>query len=636
MMRHGSTRYSLVELPLRSMTSPLPSKAARAHEQKDNFATALCWRGVVAVAVVLVVFIVIWFRVAHLQIFKRAELESFADGFQPRYGELAGQPGDLLDCYDRVMATSVQVFAIKIDPRRFREDVPVAARGKAVRLMAEALGRPESEIWATVKSSRSWEYLARRVSIETKNCLVQVLRDNDIPRVVAEPEYVREYPMGLTAASLLGWRGPDHAARCGVEQAYDFVLTGLPGSRVGNRDKYGRLVLWGAERQAVRARPGRGVVMTVDADLQQAAEIALGNLEAKHHPKACHALVIEPKTGAIRAMASRPSYDPNWFSGAVQSNRRPTKDDLDNPVVNKGFEPGSVMKIFTVAEALEEGKTEESEGFSCGGMLPNVGGRPLYCNDGRAHGSMNLTGVVCKSCNINAARLAQRIGGVAIVKALKRFGFGAPTRVGLYPEGFGLLPPSPGHDMLYERDVANLGFGQGMSCTLIQLAAAYCGVVNDGVYMLPYVVQSVVEEDWTEFRRVQPKAVRRVCSVETSRRLRQMLQAVVDEGTGRAARIPGVKVGGKTGTAQKPGPSGRYEKGKHVAVFVMVVPIDDPRWVIAVMADEPKNGYHGGQVAAPAAKEIALAALRLSGKLPVQAQVARVAGEAASAMSTGD
>lgn len=601
---------------------------------EDPFASALAARGLLLVVLIVLACGVIWVRVAQLQGWKRAELEKVAAYLQPSFRDPAGQPGSILDCHERAMAVSSQVFSLKLDPSNFRNHLPdPKAQAEAVRIMAEALGKPEQEIREKVDSTREWVYLARGVSPQTKEGLLQALREKDVAWVVPDPEYVRQYPMGTTAAALLGWRGPDHAARCGLEQMYDFLLTGLPGSRVGNRDRFGRLVLWRPEKEPVEARPGKSVVLTVDADLQQATELALNTVVRDHTPRACYALAMAPKTGAILAIDSRPTFDPNWFSGAASRTgsaavgcRKPTDADLSNPAVNEGVEPGSVMKLFTIATALDLHLTREGEGFHCSGQLPDVGGAPLYCAEGRSHGDLDLVGVAARSCNISAARLAERIGGERLVEALKRYGFGQPTRIGLCPEGHGLLPPGAGHERLYRRDVANLGFGQGMSCTLIQLAAAYCGLVNDGVYMLPYVVRAVVQEDGSLFREVKPKELRRVCTAETSARVRRMLKVAVEEGTGRAAAIKGVSVGGKTGTAQKPRPGGGYYPDRHVAVFVMVLPAEDPDLVIAVMVDEPKNGYHGGDVAAPAAREIALAALRLRGELPAEAELQKPTG----------
>ncbi|MCX7598598.1 MAG: penicillin-binding protein 2 [Armatimonadetes bacterium] len=555
---------------------------------------------------------------------KRAELESQAPHFQPLFRQPAGQPGNILDAKGRVLATSVQTYAVKIDPQKFREEFrgQPAEMAKAIRLLAAILGVPEDHVRQKVYSPASWQYLVQRVPAETKHRLMRAIRSGEpkIPYITTEVQYRREYPLGTTACWVLGWRGVDHAARAGLEQTYDFLLTGLPGSAVGSRDKWGRLILWPAARRPVEARPGRSIMLTIDADIQQATELALDHLMMRHTPRrGCGAIVMDPRTGRILAMAAKPSFDPNEFSGTVQG-RRPTEKDLLNPLVNYGFEPGSVMKTFTIAAALDAGLTREEETFSCPGSLPNVGGRPLRCADGHAHGAMRLADVLARSCNISAARLAMRLGGERETEALRRFGFGAPTRVGFNPEGHGSLPPAPGEPVLRERDVANLGFGQGMAVTLMQLAAGYCALVNGGVYMQPMILDRVLKPTGEEWYSVPPVQVRRVCSQRTSEQIRRMLQLVVDEGTGKRACIPGVKVGGKTGTAQKPGPKGGYREGAYIAVFVLVLPADNPRYVITVMADEPCNGYHGGTVAAPAAREIAMAILRLERTLPPEAE----------------
>ena len=580
-------------------------------------------RAGIVLAAVLVIYVILGLRVAQIQTLKRPELEGIAGYLQPKFREPAGQPGDILDASQRVLATSVATYTLKVDPKHFRDDLKKnpAAIARASAEVAGVLGLTAEDVAAKVGSAKAWEYIIRRVSPVVKAKLDALVKDKAAkipPSMTWEVEYRREYPLGPTACNALGWRGQDHAARCGLEQMYDFLITGMPGSAVGSRDKYDRTVMWASARKAVAARPGRSIVLTIDADIQQAAEVALEHVNDAHTPKASAAIVMDPRTGRVLAMASRPSFDANWFSGTL-AGRKATGKDLENPIVIHGFEAGSVMKAFTIAEALQEGITHPTDMFTCNGHLADVGGRPLYCDEGRAHGTLDLRGVMAKSCNISAARLAMKMGGAKVKAALEKFGFGEPTRIGFRPEGFGLLPPMLGQPLRI-RDVANLGFGQGMSVTMIQLAAGYAGLVNGGVYMQPYVVDKVLNADGTVFRQEEPIALRQVISAEVSAEIRDMLKLVVEDGTGKAAKITGVAVGGKTGTAQIPGHGGYTPD--HVAVFVMAVPIDSPRYLIAVMADSPQNGYHGGDVAAPAAREIAMAALRLRGELPAEAEVA--------------
>jgi cell division protein FtsI/penicillin-binding protein 2 len=607
-MSAGQRVPGLRDLPLPS--SRAPGASLEAPPVSDEGLKRRAWA---VLALLFGLYLLVFGKVAYLQLWARPKLEDDGKKLQPRFREPAGRPGEILDAYERVLATSVQTFAIKIKPEGFRQEKSTPAqRAAAVRILAQVLGVSEAEIWEKVNSPAPWEYLARRVSPEVKARLAEAVDKYDLPYIRWDAEYQRAYPFQSMACHLLGWRGRDHAARCGLEAVYDFLLTGLPGSAAGMRDKYGRLIPWPAARRPLGARPGRSLVLTIDLDVQQVVEAALDHLVVRYHPLGgCQAVVMDPRTGAVLGMAARPAYDPNWFSG-VASGRRPTNADLSCPLVHHAWEPGSVMKVFAVAEALEQGLTSEGEVFLCPGAIM-VGGKPLHCAHGTAHGRLDLSGVVAKSCNISAARLAMRVGPQRMLAMLHRFGFGAPTYVGLQHEGFGSLPPAPGHERLYERDVANLGFGQGLSVTMMQLAAAYAALVNDGVYMQPYVVDRVVEANGIVYRRVEPVAVRRVCSAATSRRLRAMLKLCVEAGTGQAARIAGLEVGGKTGTADK-AKQGGYQG--HIAVFVLVAPVWQPEILVAVMADEPQGAYYGGAVAAPVAREIALGVLRLRGQLP--------------------
>jgi len=616
----GSLR--VISLRLRGPAGA-PPIVEQTQTRQEEFPRGLTVRAVVVIGALIFYFVVLWLRVGYLQTVKRPYYEQFAEDNLRGRTPPPGQPGSILDCHDRPLAVSVRVFDIKVAPARFRKKLTGSRRDKVIKELAQVLGVSEDQIRAKVNSSKGYEYLVQRLPAEKKVELDRLVAREHLSCITSDQVYIRKYPLGKTAAYLLGWRGSDHAARCGLEQVYDFVLSGQPGSREAIVDRFSRAEFCSTGKERVPPLPGRSLVLTLDADLQQQTELALERMMKKHRPRYCAAVVMDPRTGEVKAMAALPGYDPNKFSTAPPGNNRPkiTNPPLSDPVCNKGFEPGSVMKVFTVASALERGLTKPTEHFRCKGRIDDVGGFPLYCADGEAHGLLDLTGVIAHSCNISAARLAMRIGGQNLVSDLRRFGFGHPTRVGLRPEGFGLLPPPPGRKRLYVRDVANLGFGQGMSCTLIQLAAAYCGLVNDGVYMLPHVVKAVINQDGSVFDAVEPQKRARVCGVETSRLIRSMLKAVVDEGTGKQARIKGVEVGGKTGTAQKPKPGGGYWADRYTAAFVLVVPLDAPRYVIAVVADDPRGGHHhGGDVAAPTAREIALAALRLGGSLPAVAE----------------
>ncbi|MBC7287931.1 MAG: penicillin-binding protein 2 [Armatimonadetes bacterium] len=602
---------------LRFITEPL-LRLSRYRSISATFRPAdpVVLRAYIVAGVLLGFLLVVFGRVAHLQLFKYARLEALEGRVHQSFRRPAGPPGDILDSYGRVVATSEPAWAVKINPCGFRRLVPEGKeREAAIKHLAQALGQPEARVREVVNQDRTWGYLARYVTTEVKERVREAAKKYGIPHITFDPEYRRVYPLKTAACHVVGWRGPDQTARTGLEAAYSFVLDSQPGSARGATDKYGRHVPWPDRGRPYPGREGRCLVTTLDIDIQQALESALDSVYARYRPDACLGIVMEAKTGGVLAMAARPNYDPASFGRSGKGRRRASEEDIKNPCTQRGFEPGSAMKPFVVAAALEEGLVSESDHFFCDGALSEVGGPPIHCAHGARHGTLTLTEVIAKSCNVSAGRIALRVGGEKLLEWLRRFGFGQAVGIEL-PEALGLLPPAPGHPCLYKRDVACLGFGQGMSATLIQLAAAYCALANDGVYMLPHMVRRIVSRDGSVFREIEPVRLRRVCSVETSRRVRAMLQSVVEHGTGTNARIPGVAVGGKTGTAQRPKPGGGFEG--YIASFVMVLPIDDPRYVIAIVVDNPHGGQYGGSVAAPAVRDVALAILRTHGEIPVQ------------------
>ncbi len=587
----------------------------------------LILRSAIAVGLLLAFYLAVLVRVGVLQLVQWPELEDLDKKIHPTYCQPAGPRGDILDAYSRVLATSEPVWAVKINPKKFWDKTTASQRAQAVELLAAALGKPESEIARVLEQDKNWAYLARGVSGKVRDRVRAAAQKCPMPTLNFEREYQRVYVLDSTACHIIGWRGPDQAARMGLEAVYDFVLSGQRGSQRGATDSYGRHIPWPTHGRPYMGRPARCVVTTLDVDIQHALEAQLDDLMRRYRPNLAMGAVLDVPTGEIVAMAARPAFNPNDFCPRQGPRRWPSDADTKNPATQVGFEPGSCLKPFVVAAALEEGLTKETEHFYCNGLLTGVGGPPIHCAHGARHGDITLVDVIARSCNVSAARLALRLGPDRLLEWLHRFGFGRPTHIEL-PEGLGLLPPGPGRTRIYPRDVACLGFGQGLSVTLIQLAAAYSALVNDGRYMLPHLVKEVINNDGSVFRRVDPVVLRRVCSAETSRRIRRMLKSVVDYGTGKAARIKGISVGGKTGTADRPKPGGGFEG--YVSSFVMVLPVDKPQYVIAIVVDNPHGAHYGGVVAAPAAREVALSLLRVHGEL-AQPDTATASVRAASA-----
>ncbi len=342
----------------------------------------------------------------------------------------------------------------------------------------------------------------------------------------------------------------------------------------------------------------------------------------RNRPKAATCTVMDPQTGEILALASRPNFNP---SGLEEGTPEEISARMQNLPVTRQYDPGSLFKVLLAAATLESDEYTGAQKYHCSGLTPDLGGRPLRCWDDRGHGTVDLTKMVSHSCNIAAARYALLIGGEHYHRFLRNIGLGERTGIGLPGEVAGALRAP---DAMRVRDLANLGFGQGVSVTDIQMLSAICAVSNGGMLMQPHIVRAVMDAETNlPVREVQPLALREVCSAATSERVREMMQATVDRGTGRPAAIERVRVGGKTGTAQKwLEEEGGFVRGRNIVSFVMVAPLEDPRFAILVTVDEPAVGEHGADVAAPVARAVMMAGLRGAGLLPEQVEISEDAG----------
>ncbi|MGI5817504.1 MAG: peptidoglycan D,D-transpeptidase FtsI family protein [Armatimonadota bacterium] len=435
--------------------------------------------------------------------------------------------------------------------------------------------------------------------------------------VWTEREWRRVYPGERLACHVLGRRSSWHEPLEGAELRWAFLLDGRPGTPSKNMDSYGRSILGADSTGVLRPDPGKNLVLTLDWSLQQVVELALDKLMEQNQPKAATCTVMDPRTGEILALASRPNFNPGAMA---EGSPEEITTRLKNLPVVRQYEPGSLFKVLLAAATLESEQYRGTEAYYCGGYTPDLGGQPLRCWDPKGHGTADLAKMLSHSCNIAAARFALLIGGEYYHAFLKGLGLGERMGIGLPGEASGALRGPQG---MRVRDLANLGFGQGVSVTDIQMLSAVSAVVNGGTLMQPHIVRAVMDAETNRVvREIEPLPLRQVCSQETSARVREMMGAVVERGTGRRAAIEGMAVGGKTGTAQKwLAEEGGFVRGRNIVSFVMVAPLDDPRFAILVTADEPAIGEHGSEVAAPVAKTVALAALREAGMLPEEVEI---------------
>jgi len=556
-------------------------------------------------------------RVVYLQVFQQDRFLQIAGMLSSPKQPLAGKPGAIRDCRGRIVADSVITASIKADPRLIQQGHDVTAMSQ---YLSNELGLPTDQVKEKLNSKKDFVYLKRRVPL----ALSEKIMAKQLSGISRDLEYKRVYPEGAVGCHLLGYYSSDYRPLAGVEYQYRFAIEGQAGTPRRNQDAWGRTIVGMEDQPGLSPVPGKDLVLTVDWDLQKVVEDALEQCWNYQQPDQATVLVMEPDTGAILAMAARPNYDPNQIASAATGITHVDipKGNLINLSVSREYEPGSTFKILLAAAALETGAVTLGDTFVCPGTM-QLGGKPLKCWGRWAtigHGRLNLADTLARSCNINAAQIAVKIGAQRYWQFLHRCGIGQLTHIGLPGEADGRLQAP---DDMYKRDVANIGFGQNVAVTDVQLIAAICAVVNGGRLMQPYVVDRVLNPDGTTYRQVEPVLIRRVCSQETSRTVRRLLRGVVEKpyGTGQRARIPGVVVGGKTGTAQIWDPqTKKYRENEHMLSFVLIAPVDtEPQFVILVSVRNAKKGRYASQVAAPVARQVAVHMLRERDLIPAEA-----------------
>lgn len=538
-------------------------------------------------------------RAYDLQIVDHEKYRTAADNQSLRKLRLSPLRGSILDRNGAELAVSVPVDSIYADPRYFKSEGGDPA--KAARLLAELLSVSEETIERRLASDRRFVWLERRVLPEIAN----EVRALGLPGVLSVEEMRRYYPNRSLAAHILGFANIDGVGIEGLELAHDEQLRGMIREIPSIRDARGRTVY--SDLLIDRApHAGYDLELSVDRTIQDIVETELALGVANFEAKSGSVVVVEPRTGELLALANFPSYNPNAPSGSVAARR--------NRAVTDRFEPGSTVKVFTVAAAIDEGTIDPEDEFDCERGVMKVGEDDVI-RDTSIHSMLSVTKVLAYSSNIGTAKIGMTLGREGLYRAFRRFGFGAETGLGLPGETAGRLSH---FGRWYELDAVTISFGQGFSSNVVQLAYAMAAVANGGLLMEPLLVRSVRDELGHVVEEYLPRVKRRVISEETAELMGEMLTAVTGRsGTAEDADLEGFLVAGKTGTAQKADERGLgYAKDRYIASFVGYVPADDPALVIAVIVDEPIVAYYGGAVAGPIFRRIADASLRYLGALP--------------------
>ncbi|MGB7949609.1 MAG: penicillin-binding protein [Candidatus Binatia bacterium] len=546
----------------------------------------------------LAFFVVVVGRAFQLQVLQGEKLKRLGERQHLKEWIVLPKRGSVMDRTGEPLALSLEAQSVYARPHRIQDPARMS------QALASILNLKLDDVKQKLAAGKPFVWIKRQVSPQ-EAAQIQRLNDDGLG-MFYEPN--RHYPQGQLAGHVLGFVGRDSEGLEGLELRYNEYIRGETGSSVIERDALGRRVMvQGVEGLQMPA--GGDMHLTLDTSIQHVAERELEATIRKYRAKAGIAIVVEPFTGQVLALANYPSFNPNNFSKQSAQQRR-------NRAVTDGFEPGSTFKTILAAAALEEGVVGKDDLFYCEmGKYPYAG---RIIHDTHPYGWLPFSKILQVSSNIGFTKVAEKLKKERYFKYIEKFGFGQPTGIDLPGEVSGLLRKPESWAAI---DLATHAFGQGLSATPMQMVMAYAAIANGGFLMRPYLVHRVVGPKGEVLLENQPQLVRRVVSEKTARLLASMLKEVTHEGgTGTMARVEGFEVAGKTGTAQKADlVHGGYAANKRVGSFVGFVPAEDPKLVALVLVDEPEVSVYGGVVAAPVFRDIAQGALRYLAVAPQEA-----------------
>jgi cell division protein FtsI (penicillin-binding protein 3) len=523
-------------------------------------------------------------RAYQLQVLQKEKLASLALSGYRGVVKLPPKRGTIYDRKGRELAVTVEVESIFAHPRHVQNKSQVA------RDLAKALGTGEQAMLELLKSERPFVWLERKAPPDR----VAKVKALGIDGVGFTTEARRYYPGKEIAGHVLGFAGEDNQGLEGLEKKYDSFLKGPDLDLVQMRDALGRP--FSMSRPETKDQQVRDLVLTLDKDIQYATEQALRRAVEETSAKSGHSIVVDPETGEVLAMAVVPLYNPNVFREHQPYHWR-------NRAVTDSYEPGSTIKAYLLAAALDSGLVSPETKFFCENGEYKVGRNTIRDHDRKGYGFLTVNEIITYSSNIGAVKVGERIGYKRFTEYLKRFGFGEKTGIELPGERDGFVRSIK---EAKEIDQATTYFGQGMTVNSLQLVMAMSAVANGGKLMRPFLVKEVREPGGKVIEKTEPHVVRKVLSAEAARHSARILENAVGEtGTGFPAAVSGYRVAGKTGTAQKVDPgTRRYSDKNYIALFVGFAPADKPRMLMVVVVDEPEKKKYGGLAAAPVFREV--------------------------------
>jgi cell division protein FtsI (penicillin-binding protein 3) len=534
----------------------------------------------------LISFMAIAAKAIHLQVYRSLWLSQKASNQYEQSSTTSGKRGIIYDRNLREMAVSIDVTSIAAYPLRI-EDANATAKA-----LARSLNLDVSRIQGKLATKKPFVWIKRQTTPKE----TRAVRELKIPGIDFVTEYNRYYPHTILAAQALGFTGLDGAGLEGIEFYYNQHLKGTNRVSTVYKDALGKG--FSAEPEHSGNHRGHDLILTIDSNIQYIAEKALQEAVDRYSALSALAIVAQPRTGAILAIAHCPHINPNVYSNYDKSLWR-------NRAVTDSFEPGSTLKIFSAAAALEYGETTASSLFYCENGAYRIGKNVVH--DIHKRGWLSLQQIIKFSSNIGAVKIGQKVGAKNLYRTLRNFGFGQKTGIDSPGETSGSLS---NYTSWSKMDTGAISFGHGVSVSAIQMVSAVSAIANDGILMKPYIVQQIVDQNGNLVKAFKPQKIRRAISPSSAKIVKNIMKTVITEGgTGVNAALDGYSVGGKTGTSRKLDKNGQYSDSRHIASFVGFTPADDPEIVILVVIDEPKDEYYASTVAAPVFKQIAQQAL---------------------------
>jgi len=525
-------------------------------------------------------------RAVYLQVIFGPTLAARASDQYERTIQTSGKRGSIFDRRLREVAVSIETLSLAAYPRK------IPNPGDTARAVAPIIHAKPKDLSRKLTTDRPFVWLKRQITPKE----AQAVKALNLEGLEFLPEHSRFYPNRTLAAQVVGFTGIDGNGLEGIEYLFDAELTGRPQIATILKDAFGRG--FEAQDDLSASTSGNSVVLAIDGAIQHLAEKALQQAVETHKAKSGIAVVMDPRTGDILALAHVPLFNPNAFGDFNRNLRR-------NRAVTDAFEPGSTMKLFSAAAALESGCCTPHTIFYCENGNYRIGTNTIH--DTKKHGWLSIQRIVKYSSNIGAVKIGETIGAETLHAALQRFGFGRPTGIECPGETKGSLGANRKWTTF---DVAAVSFGHGVSVSAVQLASAVSAIANRGQLMKPRVVLKVTDPRGRAIRTIDPAPLGQAVSAKTAEAVTRMMEMVLTEGgTGVEAALDGYTACGKTGTAQKIDKDGTYSQDRYVASFAGFAPVEDPRLTIVVVVDEPQGDYYGGTVAAPVFREIAQSAL---------------------------